>query len=358
MNRAVVVCIIFLFVGSSVTPISGFNLEQSSIASTSGDTLYVGGSGEGNYTKIQYAIDNASDRDTVYVYNGTYVENVVVDKSISFIGEDRNTTIIDGNKTGDVVNIIANQVIVSGFTIFRGGRYGVHLDESGNIIIENIIRANWVGICCSASNDNNISGNSFFDNGKGIWLRNGNHNIISGNSFSLSVIWSVYVDFSNDNIITENTINSTGCGAGASGRYGEIFFSGICHRNIIANNTLFNFNGTNRGGIHFYRNLIGIGSHDNIIVGNSISSYDHPGIKIHCGFNNIVLGNTIFNNGWGVFLSRCWITNVSGNKLFNNNWGIALKSSRLNNIYQNIFKNNNISATFGMLSVGNRWRGN
>jgi len=346
-----------MLVGMSITT-SGRFMKQPFTVSCDDNTLYVGRSEEDNYTKIQDALDNASDGDTVFVYNGTYVENLIVDKSINLVGEDKNTTVIDGNKTGDVVNIVANQVIVSGFTICRGGRYGVHLDESGNIIIENIIRANRKGICCSASNDNNISGNSFFDNIEGIWLSNGNYNVISGNSFSLGMTWSVYVDVSDDNIITDNTINSTGRGAGGDGLYGEILFNGICHRNIIANNTLFNFNGTYRGGIHFYRELMGIGSHDNIIVGNSISSYDYPGIAIHCGFNNIVLGNTIRNNGWGVYLSRCWITNVSGNKLFNNNWGIALLSSRLNNIYQNIFKNNNKSATFGMLSIGNRWRDN
>jgi hypothetical protein len=36
---------------------------------TRGKTLYVGGSGEGNYTKIQDAIDNASKGDTVFVYD-------------------------------------------------------------------------------------------------------------------------------------------------------------------------------------------------------------------------------------------------------------------------------------------------
>ncbi|MCK4443471.1 MAG: hypothetical protein KAW09_02940, partial [Thermoplasmata archaeon] len=38
-------------------------------------TLFVGGSGPGNYTTIQGAIDAASLQDTVFVYNGTYLEN-------------------------------------------------------------------------------------------------------------------------------------------------------------------------------------------------------------------------------------------------------------------------------------------
>ena len=51
-----------------------------------GNNLYVGGTGEGNYTKIQDAIDDASDMDTVFVYNGTYYENVFIDKTINLIG--------------------------------------------------------------------------------------------------------------------------------------------------------------------------------------------------------------------------------------------------------------------------------
>jgi len=45
-------------------------------------TLYVGGSGGGNYTSIQKAVEAASTGDTVYVYAGTYKENVYINKTI------------------------------------------------------------------------------------------------------------------------------------------------------------------------------------------------------------------------------------------------------------------------------------
>jgi len=80
-----------------------------------GDILYVGGSGPGNYTYIQDAIDNASNGDTIYVYNGIYNENVFIDKQIGLIGEDKENTII--NASGIVVNVSADNVKISGFTI-------------------------------------------------------------------------------------------------------------------------------------------------------------------------------------------------------------------------------------------------
>ena len=69
------------------------------------DWHYGGGGGGGNETSIQDGIDAASDGDTVYVYAGTYNEVVVVDKQISLIGEDSDTTIIDAGGTGSVIEI-------------------------------------------------------------------------------------------------------------------------------------------------------------------------------------------------------------------------------------------------------------
>ena len=55
---------------------------------------------------IQEGINNASADYTVSVYDGTYYENVVVDKTIYLIGENKGNTIIDGSGSGDVVKII------------------------------------------------------------------------------------------------------------------------------------------------------------------------------------------------------------------------------------------------------------
>ncbi|MFQ6061041.1 MAG: nitrous oxide reductase family maturation protein NosD, partial [Thermoplasmata archaeon] len=84
-------------------------------------TLYVGGAGPGNYTTIQDAIDAASPGDTVYVYSGTYFENVIINKTITLKGEDRDTTMVEGNGTADTFQVSTDFVNISGFTIGGSG---------------------------------------------------------------------------------------------------------------------------------------------------------------------------------------------------------------------------------------------
>ena len=82
--------------------------------------LYVGVGDPSNYTKIQDAIDNASDGDTVYVYDdlSPYMENIRINKQISVIGENKDTTIINGVTGQDhAVRISSKNVIINEFTI-------------------------------------------------------------------------------------------------------------------------------------------------------------------------------------------------------------------------------------------------
>ena len=66
------------------------------------NVIIVNQTGTGDYTHIQWAIDNASDGDTIYVEAGIYHENITVcGKTIELLGEDNSTTFIkaDDNKT-------------------------------------------------------------------------------------------------------------------------------------------------------------------------------------------------------------------------------------------------------------------
>ena len=101
MKKLIVIGIIILLVGMSV-PSTGINVEKTSITSFDGNTIYVGGSGIGNYSTIQDALDVANDLDTIYVFKGKYLESLVIDKSINLIGEERDITVIDGSLNDDI----------------------------------------------------------------------------------------------------------------------------------------------------------------------------------------------------------------------------------------------------------------
>jgi uncharacterized protein (TIGR02145 family) len=85
-----------------------------------------------NFTTIQGAIDYSMDGDTILVSAGTYYENINFNgKNIALIGEDRETTIIDGGGSGSVIISEYNQVMISGFTIRNG-----NADRGGGVFIQ------------------------------------------------------------------------------------------------------------------------------------------------------------------------------------------------------------------------------
>ncbi|MDG6219674.1 MAG: NosD domain-containing protein, partial [Candidatus Thermoplasmatota archaeon] len=136
-----------------------------------GTTWYVDAGGNGDFTRIQDAIDNASDGDTVFVFNGFYQENIVVSKSVIIQGEDREKTIIDGNHL-DVIYVSNSWVTIKCFTI-QNGWTGISLSFiSDTTISENTITNNKrYGIYLWDSADHTLSGNTIKDNnGGGIYL--------------------------------------------------------------------------------------------------------------------------------------------------------------------------------------------
>ena len=99
MKKKLIGMFVCMLLIATVLPASGtVLLEKVSNPASFGNTLYVGGSGPGNYSTIQEAIDDSSDGDTVFVYDDSspYYEFVEINKSIDLIGENKDTTIIDG----------------------------------------------------------------------------------------------------------------------------------------------------------------------------------------------------------------------------------------------------------------------
>ncbi len=316
--------------------------------------------GPADFHTIQEAINAANLGDTVCVRNGTYYENVLVDKAILLVGESREATIIDASGVGNVVEVWASNVTVTGFTIRNCGveRYagmklrnvkncnvsantitanknlgiyldgsssnnrvsgntitgnagnGIHLDlSSKNSISSNDVTGNkgYYGICLTySSNHNSISRNNVSRNWyHGVYLdRNSCNNSISGNTVIYNSGWGIALGSSNFNNLRENTVlNST---------HG-IWINYYSCNNSIVGNTVAN----NTYGIY----LLSFSNYNNIAE-NNIANNKHYGIWISGhSCNNTIIGNAIANNTYGVHLrSYSDYNNITGNTITRNNY--------------------------------------
>jgi parallel beta-helix repeat protein len=250
-----------------------------------------------DYPTITSAIGNATVGDTIFVKKGIYEgpinQTLVIDKSLSLIGEDANNTILNLHPAytewwiltqqffnhSDAIVIDANDVTLSNFTIIPspGGDVSATGDKiriTGNII--------------GNSRDTSLS-------------VSGSYNVISGNS----VFQYIHLDDVNSSIIIDNTCFSLRLG-----------FSRLCS--------------------------------DNIISGNKIEGPGSYGIHIKASTHNVFYGNYITNlHGWGEgdSIGGVGVTFEYGGMAENNTF------------YHNVFMNNNRNVAFeeNVKAIGNFW---
>ena len=258
-----------------------------------------------DYSKIQDAINAANDYDTIFVRNGTYYENLKVDKPIILIGENKDTTVIDGSKIDMVVDIgyNANYVILTGFMIKNGTSTqpyvsgGIVISTSFCTIYGNVITDNINGIILRGD-DNIISENIITNNAACIYIRSSFGNNISRNYISSNGYTGIELYDCQNNTISGNIITNN---------YYGIWAYIFAHKNTIIGNTITN----NGEGIIFKDQ-----SSQNSIICNNIKDNSVTGIKLQkdCNYNRIFCNN-IFNNDKNVDFIDCY------NKFSKNYWG-------------------------------------
>ena len=93
-----------------------------------------------DYATVQEAVDAANPGDTVYIRAGLYHERVTVDKTLTIEGEHRDTTILCGQGSGDVLHLTASGVTVTMLTV-RDGNRGIYcMGADGSRIIACTVR--------------------------------------------------------------------------------------------------------------------------------------------------------------------------------------------------------------------------
>jgi parallel beta-helix repeat protein len=303
--RKIASIIIFMLLILVLTPFSVASIE------TVGITITVDDDGGADFTTIRGAIHAASTGDTVYVHSGMYFGDLIIDKTIILIGEDKTSTFIDGRNQGHVITIVEDNVTIEKFSIMNGKDdydfSAVNIDSDNNALLDCNIYDNYWGVLCKGDT-NHISNNNIINNGCGIVLFDANQNTIS------------------NNIISEN--------------YGGLYISNS-DRNRIINNEILNHNSKNYPG----QNSPGEGiivqySEDNIISHNNISSND-LGLMVVYSDNQTISRNNIMNNDrFGIRLDLSRNCAISENNFVHNG---RLRMMFLGSIYgdYSILKSNN-----------------
>ena len=182
--------------------------------------IIVNASGGGDYTHIQWAIDNASVGDMIHVKPGRYYENLVINKSINLIADGESNTIIDGDRRGiDIVEISSNWVNISGFIIKNSGEEkegawgwiysGIKIINSKFCCIENnYLTKNGMGISISNSNNNLVINNIIKSYSNSVNVCSSYFNAIVRNNFTSTLNNCVYLYNSSSNRIINNNIQS------------------------------------------------------------------------------------------------------------------------------------------------------
>jgi len=216
--------IILLFVGTCIIPSLAQNTEKPSQPTSRGNWLYVGGSGPGNYTKIQDAINASSDGDTVFVYDDSspYFENLkITQNSLSVLGEDEQTTILicSRHSIDRAILITGESVRISGFTLMQQGYQTLYF----------VITSKQVQVT-----NNIIIGLQLWLPNQADWCHISKNHIQGLYGTTRIVMYGKY------NVVSENNI--TGCGTGVfvgheTGSYSVRPVANVVMRNNFLNNS-------------------------------------------------------------------------------------------------------------------------
>jgi len=262
-----------------------------SCETTAASPLYVGGSGPGNYTVIQDALDNVTANGTIYVFPGTYHERLILTTPVHLIGGNKDSTVLNGDNQEYVVVLDADNCTLSGFTITHSGRVfpkaGVYIKSNGNTISGDILTDNYYGMRLETAQRNLISSNEIVRNLRcGVYFSRSSDNTLTGNIVSNHSYngFGLY-EFSNNNTLLENVLSQNN-------------FSGINIRESTNNRVINNRFIGNRIGLHVPPPEYSTRVQGNVFTNNRISLEEEQDSIISIGAYYTVLLVIVFFLFW------------------------------------------------------------
>jgi nitrous oxidase accessory protein len=235
--RAVKICFTIVFI-----------LLLLSSGSAAARRITVGSDENKDFPSIQEAVNAAKAGDTVYVYNGLYMENIYLDKEISVrsISGRPEKNVVTAKDPGDhVFHVIANNVTISGFSINGANdaqKAGIYLENAQGIMVSNNnLSSNRLGIYLESSTTNMLNLNNISENEVGIFLNTSEDNWIINNKVKMNSLNGIFLEASDGNQLKGNLLHfNTGYGLMLSNSSKNLIYD-----NYFQNSQNVGYEGTN-----------------------------------------------------------------------------------------------------------------
>ena len=288
-------------------------------------TLCVNHGGSGScFSSIGAAVAAASANDTIQVADGTYKEDVIIDKSLTLTGANHKRTIIDASRlsNGIFIDGIDNpglsNVVVNNLKVENANFEGILVANASSVTIKN---------CMIMLNNKNqttapscpgipsFETGESFDCGEGLHLTGVDHSTVSNNTIEENtggILLSDDTGTTHDNMITGNMVmnNPFDCGITlashpAAALTGSSSPLGVFNNTIAANSSLDNgllVPGAGAG-VGIFDSVVGSQNYGNTVIHNRLEGNGLPGVALHShtlGQNlngNTIIGNRINDNG-------------------------------------------------------------
>ena len=326
-----------------------------------------GGNFNASKTPIQDAVNSAAAGDTICVKDGTYNENIDVNKGLTIQSENGTAKCVVRalNSNDHVFYVTANGVSIAGLTVqgATGPTYaGIYLKRANHCnITGNNVLSNRYGIYVFSSSETAITDNDAGNNDYGFWLRYSNNGRISNNNASNNANDGIRLDSSSSNNLTGNTAGNNDCGirldssssnnltlnkASSNNGYGIwLRYSnnslitnnnasrngcGICLDSSGSNNLTRNEASSNNGHGIWLRY-----SNNSLITNNNASSNTNDGIRLDSSPDNTLTDNAAWDNRYGIYLTSSLNNTLTDNTASNKFSGIRLDSSSNNTLNSN-----------------------
>ncbi len=313
-----------------------------------------------DYPTIQEGIDNANQRDTIFVRSGVYNENILVEtEGLTLIGENKYNTIISSRDSlKNTTKINALNVTIQGFSIVNATGSDALWDTSGvfvcssNVVVkDNLIYGNRLGIsalniaynltiCDNVFSDDGIIFGDYehtpdnFDVTLECFLHNVYNNTVNGKPlYYFKNVNDFVVPDDAGQVILVNCTNVT-----IKNTYFTLcdfpIMLNYCNNCIVENNTVEDT----------YGEIITMRSENCTIQNNIVDNIIYGVCLDQKSKNNIVRYNKVTNSITGVVVMIGSSDNmIYGNNVTGNNWGIGLFLEANNNqIYKNLMEKNDI----------------